>query len=148
MSKNPIEIPDLGLFEPYFLESGELFYYFRKIEFKNSFPKLVVYPDDVGPSKMKNRQELKERFLRFTEKIDIAMSAFPGLLRKECREYRISESQISDKQLVADLDWTNINLDPGGTIECYATNLAVSNNFDISFGFTNQIVLYRLQFDG
>jgi hypothetical protein len=148
MSKTTIEILGLGLFEPYFTDSGELFYYFQIIEFRNSKPELVVYPKRERPPKPKVMKELGARFLRFTEMVDVAMNSFPKLLRDECANYCIDTGKISDEQMVANLDWTNINLDPSGTIECYAKNLIVSCNFDISFGFTGEVELYRLQFDG
>lgn len=144
----PIEIPNLGTFTPQDRESGEFGCYQLQIEFRNSTPKLTIYPHKEQPPSIARRAELRDRFERFSAQIDQSLEAFPAALRRECRRMNINHDHLSDAQIINDLQWTNINLDPSGSIECFASLPALTNHFDISFGFNQQLQLYRLQFDG
>lgn len=148
MPQANIEIPGLGTFSPNYWESGELGCFEQLIAFRNSTPKLVVYPHGNKPPSLESQQELHDRFQRFSAQIKPALTDFPTRLRGECRRYKIPCDHLSDAQIIQELQWTNINLDPGGTIECYARLPELTTNFDVSFGFNRQMQLYRLQFDG
>jgi len=143
-----IQIGELGEFSPNLMESGELICYSRTIEFRGSTAELSVYPEGNRPPSDESAARLATRLSQFTENVESQMHKFVTLLRAECREYIIDVSAMTDSQLIENLEWTNINLDPKGTIECYARNLSVTNNFDISLGFSDDFTLYRLQFDG
>ncbi len=148
MPNDKIEIPGLGTFVPDYWESGELGCFKQIIAFRNSTPQLVVYPTGEQPPTPDAQQELRDRFQRFSAQVDEALSNFPARLRQECRRYEIPCDHLSDRQILDELSWTNINLDPSGTIECYARLPTVTTNYDISFGFNRQMSLYRVQFDG
>lgn len=148
MPNDKIEIPGLGTFVPDYWESGELGCFKQIIAFRNSAPELVVYPNGTKPPSLETQHELLDRFQRFSAQVEEALTNFPTQLREECRLYEIPCDHVSDRQMLDELSWTNIKLDPGGTIECYARLPTVTTNYDISFGFNRQMRLYRVQFDG
>jgi len=148
MTHENIEIPGLGTFSPSFWESGQLACFQQLIAFGNSAPKLVVYPNGTKPPSLETQQELRDRFQRFLAQVEQSLTNLPTRLREECRLYEIPCDHLSDRQMLDELSWTNINLDPSGTIECYAKLPTLTTNYDISFAFDRQMRLYRVQFDG
>lgn len=148
MSPKSFELPDIGLFEAQFLDSGELLCFSCKVEFRDSTPEVIVYPaNDIAPSP----EELKQfsvRYQKFCSEFENAMRAFPERLRDQCEQYEIEIGSLKDSELVSGLEWENIKLDPSGVIECYASNARVTTNFDIVLNFNQDMDLCDVDFDG
>ena len=144
----PVDLPAVGILEPQFLESGELLCFTRRIELRKCTPELIVYPSDDGVLSSKSLQKLSSRYFQFSESVDNSLKALPKLLRAECRNYEIDINHISNSELIDELTWVNIKLDPSGTVECYAKHDGVTTNFDIAIGFNKRLKLYNLHFDG
>jgi len=145
-----VEISSLGRFEAQRLEAdGRIYCYSQGIRFKGSQPELIVYPNDDGtPLTDRQKDELRERFLRFSSSVDAALNDLPRQLREVCREYRIDVSELGDDELRRGLNWHNIKLEPEGAIECYTDNPSVSKSLDIVLRFSPDLSLAEVYFDG
>ncbi len=53
-----------------------------------------------------------------------------------------------DADIIGNIRWHNVKLDPDGRIECYTSNPLVSDNFDIVLGFSSDMRLAYVHFDG
>jgi len=135
MTVKPIDLPKVGELAPKYFDSGELLCFARRIQFRNCSPELIVYPAEDGVLPRESMQDLSSRYFRFLGEVDVALIALPKLLRAECQNYEITVDHLSDSELIANLEWENIKLDPSGTVECYARNVRVTANFDIAIGF-------------
>jgi hypothetical protein len=76
------------------------------------------------------------------------LTAIPHALRAACKKYQIEIDDVTDTELIENLEWENIKLDPSGTVECYVRNSRVTTNYDIALGFDKHHKLYKLHFDG
>ena len=148
MNIEPINMPEIGLLEARFLDSGELLCFECPVTFRNSEPDLVIYPSNDKPPSQKEIQKLTQRFDQFLARVGDALESFPDMLRSECDNYNLQVEHLSDTQLVNGLEWQNIKLDPSGCVACYAKNAAVTTNFDISMEFSKKCRLVSLHFDG
>ena len=148
MTITPVELPLIGTFEPQFLSSGELLCFGCKVNFRSSTPELIVNPDSNGNVSPVAAEHLSSRYRAFINAAETALASLPTLLREECKNYEIPTDQIADTDIISQLEWQNIKLDPSGTIECYVSNEQITNNFDIVIGFDENHRLYELHFDG
>lgn len=148
MTTEPASLPRIGVFEAQFLDSGELFCFARKINFRNSEPELIIYPVDGQPPSPESAQQLLQRFDKFQAGVDKALKKLPKMLRRECANYELQIDHLSDTQIIDGLKWQNIKLDPCGCVGCYVKNYDVSTNFDIAIEFSKKCKLVNLHFDG
>jgi len=145
-----ISFPELSTFQPQRLEgSGELYCYMSLIRFRDSDTRLIIYPNPDGTAISEAQAaELARRFDRFQEALDTALTALPEKTRQLCDDYGIDLRKISDAEIVGNIGWQNVKLDPDGRIECYTINHRVSDNFDIVLGFSGDMRLAYVHFDG
>ena len=145
-----VDIQGLGVFQPQrFEQNGELYCFEQEIQFRGQTVDLIIYPDDDGAAPgPEARDELKRIFEQFDAKLDFALSDLPAKLRSLCAEYQIDVAHVTDEQLVANIDWHNIKLQLDGTVECYSSNGLVTESLDIVIGFTKDMKIEYVHFDG
>jgi hypothetical protein len=148
MATTPVTLPEIGIFEPESLDSGEPLCFARRVEFRNSTPELVIYPDNNGGISRGAAERLSSRYFEFVNAVEVALASLPKLLRAECQNHEIEIDHLLDSELTEHLNWETIKLDPSGTVECYVKNNRVTTNFDIAIGFDEHQKLYSLHFDG
>ncbi len=92
--------------------------------------------------------DLEKRLLQVQGQVDEQLKQFPAVLRQVCDKYGIDISHLSDLDLVDNLKWPGIALDPSGTVECSAENTIVTTNFQIRIGFDQQMAIKDVYYDG
>ena len=142
--------PDWSLFRPQRFEgTGKVYCFSAPILFRTSTPELIVYPNPDGSAPNDaQRQMLMERFRSFDRAVGVSLQSFPAHLRRLCADYSINVGQLTDRELVDFLEWSNVKLEPEGAIECYTKNLRVTDNFDIVIRFFPDGRIDEVHFDG
>lgn len=145
-----VDFPDIRTFQPSYLETaGEPYCYKSRIRFRASDTELVIYPIARGASiDAAQAAELRKQFDRFQDAVDVALIELPPKLRTLCDEYEIDVRRVADVEMINNIRWHNVKLQPDGTIECYTSNRLVTESLDIVLGFSADLRLDYVYFDG
>lgn len=117
--------------------------------FQGQITDLIVYANDDGswPSN-EQRAELIARFKRFEDTINITLKQLPGQVRTLLKLYDYDIDHLSDSQIINDINWDNIKLEPDGPIECYTSIPCLPVSFDIVMRFSPPDELEEVYSDG